>query len=197
MPRIDNKTFYESAIRKYGIKAKGLHWNSKMSQELRFDVILDMLPSKLSNHSIVDIGCGFGDLYLYMLKNNKKPKSYVGIDSLEKMCKIASKRTKQSIIQANALKDELPCADFYICSGAMNILTKFETHIFMRKVVEASNIGFVFNSLHGKQDSDTYNYLSYDEIFNIAGDLNVEISEMNDDYIEDDITVFLTKEIEL
>ena len=197
MPKIDNKKFYESAINKHGVNARGLNWNSKISQELRFDVILDMLPNKISNHSIVDVGCGFGDFYLYMLKNNKKPKNYIGIDALEKMCLIAEEKTKQKIIQADVIRDELPHADFYVCSGAMNILTKFETHIFIRKAIEASNIGFVFNALHGKQDSDTYNYLSYDEIFNIAGDLNVEISEMDDSYIEDDITVFLTKDIEL
>lgn len=192
MPRIDNKTFYESAIEKYGATAKGVNWRSKVSQHIRFEVILEMLPSKMHTHSIVDVGCGFGDFYTYLIRNNRKPKSYIGIDSLDKMCEIAQK-TKQQIIKADAIKDKLPHADFYVCSGALNTLTKFETHIFIRKCLEASRIGFIFNALHGKEDSGNFNYLSFDDIYNIAGDLNAEVAELKDDYMEDDITVMLIK----
>lgn len=192
MPRIDNKLFYELAIEKYGTSAKGVNWHSKQSQEIRFETILEILPSQMQNYSVVDIGCGFGDLYSYMVKNNRKPKNYIGIDSLDKMCEIAQ-RTQQTIIKADAIKDKLPHADFYICSGALNILTKFETYIFIRKCVEASRIAFIFNALHGKEDSETYNYLVFDEIYNIAGDLNVEVSELKDDYLDNDMTVMFTK----
>lgn len=197
MPRTDNETFYISALKKYGVSPKGVHWNSKRNQELRFDVLLEMLPKNLSKYSVVDIGCGFGDLYLYMAKKNRLPKSYTGIDSLKEMCTIATERTKQSIVHADAIKDTLPHADFYICSGAMNILTKFETFVFIRKVLEVTRVGFVFNALHGVKESDVYNYLSFDEIYNLASDFNADVARFDDDYLENDISVLFHKGLDI
>ncbi|WP_373001516.1 class I SAM-dependent methyltransferase [Sulfurimonas sp.] len=189
MPRIDNKKFYKSSIEMYGVSAKGVNWHSKWSQEIRFDVILSMLPPKLEPFSIADAGCGFGDLYLYTQKKKKYPKEYIGIDALPDMYSIASERTGCEIIIADICKDELPSASYYICSGAMNVLNSFETHLFMRNCYEASEIGFIFNILHGKSDSETYNYITTAQIQKIAADLNVKTITIKDDYMEDDITV--------
>ncbi|MDD3506697.1 MAG: class I SAM-dependent methyltransferase, partial [Sulfurimonas sp.] len=93
MPRIDSQKFYSSAIDKYGITARGVNWHSKESQKIRFDVILEMLPQNINLYTIADAGCGFGDLYTYMLKKKKAPKNYVGIDSLVDMYSIASENT--------------------------------------------------------------------------------------------------------
>jgi len=123
MPKVDNKTFYSTAIEKYGITAKGVNWHSKESQKVRFDIILEMLPHDMSLYSIADAGCGFGDLYLYMHKKKRTPKEYIGIDALVDMYSIASERTGCEIIVADICKDTLPPADFlhlqrcYECFG--------------------------------------------------------------------------------
>lgn len=205
MPKIDNKTFYSTAIEKYGITAKGVNWHSKESQKMRFDIILEMLPEDISRYSIADAGCGFGDLYLYMLKKKRAPKEYIGIDSLPDMYSIASDRTGCEIIIADICTtrafppdgqgtDELPQADFYICSGAMNVLEEFETHLFVRNCFLSSNIGFIFNVLHGDKKSETYNYLTTPQIERIAADLGVKKVVLRDDYMQDDITVLFLKE---
>lgn len=196
MPKVDNKTFYSSAIEKYGVTAKGVNWYSKESQKLRFDIILDMLPQDLSGYSIADAGCGFGDLYLYMIKKKKTPKEYIGIDSLDEMYAIALNNTGCEIIVADICKDLLPCKDFYVCSGAMNVLESFETHLFIRNCFSSCGIGFIFNVLHGEKNSPTYNYMTTKEITQIAQDLGVKSVFLRDDYMDDDITVlFLKKEI--
>ncbi|MDQ1245613.1 MAG: Class SAM-dependent methyltransferase [Campylobacterota bacterium] len=194
MPKIDNKTFYSTAIEKYGITAKGVNWHSKESQKMRFDIILEMLPEDISRYSIADAGCGFGDLYLYMLKKKRAPKEYIGIDSLPDMYSIASDRTGCEIVIADICKDTLPSADFYICSGAMNVLEEFETHLFVRNCFLSSNIGFIFNVLHGDKKSETYNYLTTPQIERIAADLGVKKVVLRDDYMQDDITVLFLKE---
>lgn len=194
MPRIDNERFYSSAIEKHGITAKGVNWHSKESQKLRFDIILEMLPDDISSLSIADAGCGFGDLYTYMLKKKKNPKEYIGIDSLIDMYSIASDKTGQEIIIADICKDELPRADYYICSGAMNVLESFETHLFIRNCFSTCTKAFVFNVLHGNKKSETYNYMTTAEIKLIAKELGVSRIEIKNDYLEDDITVVFHKD---
>lgn len=194
MPRVDSQKFYSSAIDKYGITAKGVNWHSKESQKMRFDIILEMLPDDISNYSVSDAGCGFGDLYLYMLKKKKAPKEYIGIDSLSDMYSIASDRTGCEIIIADICKDKLPTADFYICSGAMNVLEEFETHLFVRNCFSACRVGFIFNVLHGEKKSETYNYLTTTKIEQMAKELGVKSVVLRDDYMQDDITVIFLKE---
>lgn len=189
MPRIDSEKFYTSAIEMHGISAQGVNWSSKETQTIRFRIILDILNKNLSKFSIVDAGCGFGDFYNYLVKKKKKPKKYIGIDSLVDMYSIASQKTGCEILIADITKDKLPKADFYVCSGAMNVLNKFETHLFMRNCYDSCTKAFVFNILHGKKESDTYNYLSTLDIKNIANKLGVNKIIFKDNYLDGDITV--------
>jgi hypothetical protein len=70
MGRVDNTTFYHASIAEYGMDARGVHWNSRQAQEIRFKQLLALLPSDAKE--IVDAGCGFGDLYWYMSDPQKK-----------------------------------------------------------------------------------------------------------------------------
>ena len=189
MPRINSEKFYTSAIEMHGTSAEGVNWASKENQLLRFDALLELLPKDLSSSTIVDAGCGFGDLYTYMNKKKKTPKKYTGIDSLIDMYSIASEQTGCEIIQAEICKDEIPNADYYICSGALNVLTKFETHQFIQNCYNSSTRGFIFNALHGDKKSETYNYLTKDEIVLIAQELNIKKIIFKETYLENDITV--------
>jgi len=66
MPKINNNTFYLSAIKRYGISPKGLNWKDKDSQIKRFEIILEFIKDDLTPKTkIVDAGCGFGDFYLF------------------------------------------------------------------------------------------------------------------------------------
>ena len=187
MPRIDSEKFYLSSIKKYGTNAKGVNWVSEETQELRFDIILDMLPKKID--SLADAGCGFGDFFIYFQKQALSCNSYIGIDSIDKMCTIASKNTGQEIIQADITKDILPSCEYYICSGAMNVLNSFETHLFIQNCFKSSQKAFIFNLLHGDKQSDTFNYMTTNKIKKIAKGLGVERIEIRDDYMNNDITV--------
>jgi len=189
MPRIDNEKFYTSAIEMYGTTAKGVNWHSKESQKIRFDIILKILPQNLDSFTLVDAGCGFGDFYLYLQKKKRVPKEYIGIDTVLDMYSIASEQTGCEILLADICKDEIPQADYYICSGAMNVLQTFETHLFIQNCYEACKIGFIFNILHGDKESQTYNYITIEKIKEIAKSLNVKELLFKDGYLENDITV--------
>ncbi len=189
MPRIDSEKFYQSAIEMHGTSAKGVNWASKKNQTLRFENILKLLPEDIHLYSVVDAGCGFGDFYSFLSKKKKLPKEYIGIDSLPDMYSIASEKTGCEIIIADICKEKLPTKDYYVCSGALNVLTKFETHQFILNCYKSSKKGFIFNALHGDKDSETYNYLKSEDIELIAEELKVKKLIFKDAYLENDITI--------
>ena len=88
----------------------------------------------------------------------------------------------------NVLKDNLTKADYYVCSGAMNILSKKQFFKFIEKCFEASNKGFVFNFLK----NDSFNKIKTSEVISFCSDLTQNISTKND-YLDNDFTIFMIK----
>ena len=193
MPRVDNTKFYQQAINKHGYTPKGLHWNSKKTQHVRFQAIKDMLPNDISKFSLVDAGCGFGDFYVWLQQQNIELSSYTGVDTIQEMVDFAKKNTAQNIIKADICTDDVKVADYYICSGAMNVLNKFETHLFIQKCYSLCNYAFVFNILYGTKISQTYNYMTKQQIYSIAKELKVKNIKTNTSYLKNDITVAFYK----
>lgn len=193
MPRIDTKIFYAAALSKHGLTHRALHWNSVNNQETRFEMLCGFLPDEMREITIADAGCGFADLFLYLDRQMRSPGAYVGLELMPQMCEEAHQRTGCEIIQCNILEDPLPDADYYLCSGAMNILTRFETHLFIRRCFEASKKGFVFNLLEGKDASMVYNYFTPEEIYAIGKEMGVKKVEIKRGYLPQDFTVFFEK----
>jgi len=190
MSRIDNEKFYTAAINKHGDSSKGVHWNSVHSQQTRFKVLLSCIEDE--GFSVVDAGCGFADLYFYLEEKDIKFSSYTGLDLCSSMVKIAKEKTGQDILECDICRDTLPQADYYVCSGAMNILSRFDTYLFIRNCYEASSKGFVFNLLMGDDDSLVYNHFYPQELQNLFDELGAKVS-IKKGYLEHDFTVFMEK----
>lgn len=189
MPRIDSEKFYISALKKHGITSCGLNWSSDAHQYIRFEKILELMQENLDDITIADAGCGFGDFYTYLQDSNIHIKKYIGMDSLKAMCDIAAKKTECDILHVDITKGSLPLSDYYICSGALNILTPFETELFIRNCFDSSNKGFIFNALYGEKESKIYNYITMHTIESLAKSLHVKRVSLINDYLENDITV--------
>jgi len=189
MPRINSERFYMASLKKHGITSRGLNWSSDAHQSIRFEKILQLIKENPKDISIADAGCGFGDFYLYLQANGLHVTQYIGIDSLKEMCEITKEKTNCKIIHADITKEALPVADYYICSGALNILTPFETELFIRNCFESCKKGFVFNALYGEKESKTYNYINMDTIQALAKALHVKNIKLQEGYLERDITV--------
>ncbi|MGB5966021.1 MAG: class I SAM-dependent methyltransferase, partial [Sulfurimonadaceae bacterium] len=119
--------------------------------------------------------------------------SYVGLEIMESMVEEARKKVECDIRVCDVLYDPLPGADYYICSGAMNILTRDETFAFISRCLSASRKGFVFNMLEGEDESMVYNYYRPKEIEAIAKELGAAF-QMTKGYLPRDFTVLLLKE---
>jgi len=190
MSRIDNEKFYTAAITKYGDSSKGVHWNSVHSQETRFKVLMSCINEE--EFSLVDAGCGFGDLYFYLKETQVNFTSYTGLDVCASMVSTAKEKTEQNVIECDICKDILPSADYYICSGAMNILTRFDTYLFIRNCYESCKKGFVFNLLLGEDDSLVYNHFHPKELQLLFDELGAEV-KIIEGYLPHDFTVFMQK----
>lgn len=138
----------------------------------------------------MDAGCGFGEYYNYLEKNSSKPKEYIGIDIEEEMIERAKLRFSNTKFEKkDVLKDELIQADYYVCSGAMNILTKDEMFEFIDKCFLASKKGFAFNFLK----KDSFNNVSVSDVLSHCKHLSRDIY-IKDNYLENDISVYLKKQ---
>ena len=193
MPKIDSTRFYLNTIKKYGTTPKGVSWLSAHNQTVRFKEIVQLLPTALTSFSIGDAGCGFADFYKYLVHIDRKPKLYTGIDSLYEMTTIATNQTPDEILHLDICKETLPIRDYYVCSGALSLLTLFETHLFLQNCYNSSREAFIFNTLYGSKQSDTYNYLQKEFIESVAKKLNVKKVIYTEGYLESDITVMFIK----
>ena len=190
MARVNQVKFYENAIKRYGKVAKGVAWIDEVRQKKRFSAILKQIRS-ITEVTLVDAGCGFGDLYLFMKERSLLPKKYIGIDALDVMVEEAKSRTGQTILKCDLLKSPLPEADWYVASGSLNLLTRFETLLAIKRCFDVANEGIVFNLLKGYDRSKTYNYWMPDEIRKSCSKLgDVKIIE---GYLDGDFTVVIRR----
>ena len=76
---------YNVSLEKYGYDPRSLQW-SKDRQSIRFGVLSEI--GNLINCSILDVGCGFGDLYGFLIKKGLNIK-YTGYDINPNLIKVA------------------------------------------------------------------------------------------------------------
>ena len=62
----DTTNYYTEMLNRFGPTFQGVDWNSKESQELRFDQLIKVINMPHDNFSILDYGCGYGALYLFI-----------------------------------------------------------------------------------------------------------------------------------
>jgi SAM-dependent methyltransferase len=192
MPRLDNTSFYLDSLISHGETAKGVQWQSAHTQEIRFEVLRKLLPDDLSDLTLVDAGCGFGDLHRYLDRSNSRPGRYIGLDIMEPMVEVARRRTGCEIRVCDLLHDRLPSADYYLCSGAMNNLTRDETWVFIRRCFEASLHGFIFNLLKGNDGPGSYNYQHPRDLVALAHELGAD-PRLEEGYLSGDFTMAFLK----
>ncbi len=69
---------YNERFLKHGYSSKSLGWGEKNRANLRFEILLSQWD--FNNASILDFGCGFGDLFGYLKSKNVKNFKYKGVD---------------------------------------------------------------------------------------------------------------------
>lgn len=131
---------------------RALGWESQEAQYKRFDVLLDKF--QLQHKKLLDVGCGIGSLYRYLLEKDINIK-YTGVDVMEGMVKKAKLLSPKAdffctdIFESNKfVTDEF---HMVFASGIFN-LDLGNNHVFIHKAAKLfnkiSSMGFVINLLH-------------------------------------------------
>lgn len=152
--------YYSQKIIKNGATPQGVDWNSVESQNLRFDVLSNLINTK-EPFSILDYGCGFGSMFQYFQQKYSDFK-YTGFDISQQMINEALKlhANNPSSSWVNSL-EENSRFDFTIASGIFNV--KLETsnsewldYIIstLHKLDRCSIKGFSFNILTKYSDKE-------------------------------------------
>ncbi|MBI3134468.1 MAG: class I SAM-dependent methyltransferase [Bacteroidetes bacterium] len=202
MTFLDNlyiQKFHESKIEKFGSdNARSLAWNDQKSQQTRFDTLTQ--AGDFNNASILDIGCGNGDLCLY-LSQRYSGFSYFGIDLMASFLDNAIEQTKSCSDTRFYLGDfmlvELPQVDYVLLSGSLNYKQSDPEFIFnaITKLFHQSNIAFGFNLLSGVLNPDGI-LTAYDpeQIVAFCRTLSPHVI-FRDGYAENDYTVIMYKRV--
>ena len=165
--------YYNKKVKEYGPVSKGVDWNGKESQYLRFDILSNVFEEK-SDFSLLDYGCGYGEFLNYLDKNHYKNISYTGFDLSNEMITRAKLKFPNNYF-TNKILHNLTY-DYTILSGTLHIKLdnskdKWEKHIIktLNHLNQISKKGFAFNLLTSYSNKeymkDYLYYASPEEIF--------------------------------
>ena len=103
---------------------KGVFWNSKLSQDLRLNIILDKIlqNTKSDEFSIADIGCGYGRLYEIIRERKLDGKvQYHGFDINQKIISFCKNNIDFENIKFSISAFPLNETDYVVMSGTYNL----------------------------------------------------------------------------
>lgn len=146
---------YSNAYSKYGYSTNSVLWGIPEKQIIRFDALTRFLD--LSNSTILDIGCGFGDLSKY-LRHRFQNVKYIGIDInidlINQAKELYEDEDTKFIIGDYGDLPDIEC-DFALVSGTFNVEYKESDRYklvdsYIKKAMENSRKGISFNFLSNR-----------------------------------------------
>lgn len=129
------KSLFQQSYQQYGYSPQALQWTSKQTMDNRFEALTRCLD--FENKSVLDVGCGFGDIIPFIEKKTKKF-DYLGVDLVEEIVLEARKQyPNYKFIVGDYFADPMKKKfDIVLTSGTLNGNLGFETLSFRLKVIE-------------------------------------------------------------
>lgn len=197
---IKTNTFYTTLkdLHGYG-SVKSLGWTNRESQEIRFKVLTEI--GFMGNKTILDAGCGYGDLCQYLMNKNINFKKYVGIDMNAQFIDYAKKRECFNLkgfagkidfieVETSNYRD---VSDYVIASGLFSI--KYPDVETMRQLYDICKCGVGINFLtkYGKEGvSDDLCRVFPVDVIKIVEQIT-KTFVVRHDYKQNDFTVYIYK----
>lgn len=192
---------YRERLAKYGEDIKALASGAKERQLIRFKVLSEV--GDLNNHSVLDLGCGFGDFYLDLKERGIKV-DYTGYDICPDFIEICKKRFTEARfetkdIQIDPVKQRF---DYVVSSQTFNnklVNEDNETLIrdIIKKAYELSNIGMAIDMLSTYVDfkEERLYYYNPEEIFKFCKTITKRVA-LRHDYPLFEFTLYVYKDFE-
>ena len=113
--------YYSERIDRFGPTPSGVDWNGREGQLVRFERfnrLFERLPGALS---VIDYGCGYGELYKFLLSRSEVA-SYTGVDVAPAML-VAARNTlgNDTAVELSDNLDSVAPAQCVVASGTYNV----------------------------------------------------------------------------
>ena len=160
--------YYSLKLATHGESPRGVDWNGKESQVLRFDQLCKIIDT-CEPFSLIDLGCGYGALYEY-LESHHKEFTYHGYDISRDMIEAAEKRyAGRHNTRFTFSQEPQHEADYGIASGIFNVRLSFDDEKWHEHLLTSLDIlnrisikAFAFNCLTSYSDPEKMQeYLYY------------------------------------
>lgn len=172
-------------------------YTSKEEQNLLFTVLAQIgLDPTLE--SILDVGCGVGDLNAYLATTLGTPTNYLGIDINPNMVNTAYQKYPNIKCITKDLADMEEKFDYVLSSGLFGLKLTDDMYGYLYKSVdkmyELANIGVAFNMMsdNSKNQQEGLFYYTPTEVFDYCLNKYGKVT-MRHDYLEDDFTIYILK----
>lgn len=161
---------YRDAVAEMGAGFEAQLWLSKDAQATRFQVIADALGPKPG--VVVDLGCGQGDLLMFLKEHKQLPKHFIGVEGVDEMTLHAQQladqaKIKHAVFQTHdfVADDWLPLqlvedakAEIFVFSGSLNTLSMKQAQTVLAQyytALESAGRGrIILNFLSNRHDSE-------------------------------------------
>ncbi len=176
---------YQDQFIKYGVSNQSLLIPGR-KQNVRFNVIEEI--GITSSDSVLDVGCGFGDLYKYLKETINYNGKYTGIDITPEFIKAClSLNPDLDFRLLDILQEEIyEHWDFVVLSGTLNINIGENHTEFVRQMIakmfniSKKGVSIDFISTYGDNRNENIYRADPCEIFSFAKTLSKRVSLRND-----------------
>jgi SAM-dependent methyltransferase len=143
--------YHRDMLSRYGRGSSlALGWRDRHSQLVRFDVLAKI--GDLDGKSVLDVGCGHGDLLTFLLERYLDLGSYCGVDFIPEMIEEAKGRFEGPAVSfwpVSFMSATLPVYDYVLASGSLNYAGNDPDYIYkaINRLFKLARVGLGFNLL--------------------------------------------------
>ena len=191
------KKFYNQKFTLFGNSLKTIGWSNRNDQYLRFEKLI--YNYNINNKTILDVGCGFGDFYKFLILKRKINFKYIGLDISDKIIMEAKNKIKRpnvTFINSDLLNFKNNKIDYAISSGALTYNFKNSDEYakkIIKKMYEISNISCSINfmSTYCDYKLKKNKHYSPEKIFKFSKSISRKVNLIHDyDLFEFTIQIF-------
>lgn len=149
---------YYDALSDLDDDARKVAWRACHDQEVRFENLLEVLDDRRVDRglSLLDVGCGLGDLYGYLQRTGRGAVQYTGVDLLPDMIAGARARWPEArFLNRDLIHTPLhgESFDVVVCSGALSVTVPdhaFVVQTLIARMVHLAREAVAFNMLSAR-----------------------------------------------
>lgn len=195
------KTYWNKNAEKHGDSPQALDWGSRISQNKRFEVLCDILPLSRP-FTVLDVGCGLGDLQGLMKNWFNQPFTYTGVDISPKMIELAREKYPGVNFKVHDMAKPLNMNfDYVLLSGTLNkrIADTAEQYTWALQVLRncwaTAGLGLAFNMLSTYADHTAPDDFQYQpsKIFEFCMGLSRWV-KLDHTYMPHDFTIYMWRD---